>query len=66
MKLVAYKGDAPYIFVCYAHEDKEIVYPEIQWIREQTINICYDEGISAGKNRRAEIGPMPRSLTRVG
>jgi len=61
----AYKGDDPYIFVCYAHEDKEIVYPEIQWIHEQTVNIWYDEGISAGKNWRAEIGLSLERATRV-
>ncbi|MFT7652046.1 MAG: tetratricopeptide (TPR) repeat protein [Candidatus Azotimanducaceae bacterium] len=51
----AYSGDEPYVFVCYAHEDKAIVYPEIAWLREQGINIWYDEGISAGKVWRAEI-----------
>ena len=30
----AYTGDEPYIFVCYAHEDSAIVYPEIQWLHE--------------------------------
>ena len=24
----AYDGDEPYVFVCYSHEDPEIVYPE--------------------------------------
>ena len=52
----AYQGDEPYIFVSYAHEDDETVYPEIQWLKDQGFNIWYDEGISAGKNWRAEIG----------
>jgi pimeloyl-ACP methyl ester carboxylesterase len=51
-----YVGNEPYVFVCYAHEDSEIVYPEMVWLREQGINIWYDEGISAGKNWRAAIG----------
>ena len=51
----AYQGDEPYIFVCYAHEDDEIVYPEIRWLRDQGINIWYDEGISAGKVWRREL-----------
>lgn len=51
----AYKGDDSYIFVCYAHEDKATVYPELQWLHEQGINVWYDEGISAGKVWRAEI-----------
>ena len=52
----AYKGDEPYIFVCYAHEDSAVVYPELVQLREQGLNIWYDEGISAGKNWRAAIG----------
>ncbi len=52
----AYSGDEPYVFVCYAHEDGDIVYPEMVWLREQGTNIWYDEGISAGKNWRAAIG----------
>ena len=51
----AYRGDAPYVFVCYAHDDEDVVYPEIGWLHEQGINLWYDEGISAGKVWRAEI-----------
>jgi hypothetical protein len=29
----AYRGDAPYIFVSYAHEDTDIVCPELDWMR---------------------------------
>ena len=50
----AYKGDDPYVFVCYAHADED-VYPELRWLQDQGINIWYDEGISAGKVWRAEI-----------
>ncbi len=35
----AYKGDRPYVFVCYAHDDEYVVYPEIAWLHEQGINI---------------------------
>jgi TolB-like protein len=52
----AYIGDEPYVFVCYAHDDRGVVYPEIAWLHEQAINLWYDEGISAGKNWRAAIG----------
>ena len=52
----AYKGDEPYLFVCYSHEDSGVVYPELQWLREQGVNVWYDEGISAGKNWREAIG----------
>ena len=52
----AYQGDDPYVFVCYAHEDSDVVYPELTWLHEQGVNLWYDEGISAGKNWRAAIG----------
>ena len=55
----AYEGDEPCIFVCYAHEDSDVVYPEMAWLREQGLNLWYDEGISAGKNWRAAIGELP-------
>ncbi len=51
----AYQGDEPYVFVCYAHDDNAVVYPEMQWLRDQGVNVWYDEGISAGKVWRAEI-----------
>ena len=50
----AYKGDDPYVFVCYAHAD-QAVYAEIRWLQDQGINVWYDEGISAGRVWRAEI-----------
>jgi hypothetical protein len=50
------KGDEPYVFVCYAHEDDDLVYPEIAWLHEQGINIWYDEGVSPGKEWSEELG----------
>ncbi len=44
----AYKGDEPYIFVSYSHEDDGFVYPEIRWLKDQGFNIWYDEGITPG------------------
>ncbi|HJN50779.1 MAG: TIR domain-containing protein [Pseudomonadales bacterium] len=52
----AYHGDGPYVFVCYAHDDADVVYPELAWLQEQGVNLWYDEGISAGKVWREEIG----------
>ncbi len=52
---LAYRGDDPYIFVCYAHDDDETVYPEIQWLHDQGFNIWYDEGISPGASWRNEL-----------
>ena len=52
----AYAGNESFIFVCYAHENADTVYPDLRWLHDQGVNIWYDEGISAGKNWRAEIG----------
>ena len=51
----AYRGDEPYVFVCYSHEDTGAVYPEINWLNGQGVHTWYDEGISAGKVWRTEI-----------
>ena len=61
----AYSGDEPYIFVCYAHDDSALVYPEIAWLDEQGTNIWYDEGISAGKNWRTAIGESLLAASRI-
>ena len=52
----AYKGDEPFVFVCYGHEDQAVVYPEIDTLHREGVRLWYDEGISAGRNWRAEIG----------
>jgi TolB-like protein/Tfp pilus assembly protein PilF len=52
----AYKGDDPYVFVCYGHEDAAEVYPELAQLHASGVNIWYDEGIPPGTNWRAEIG----------
>ncbi len=44
------------MFVCYAHADKNIVYPEIRWLHDQGINLWYDEGISAGAEFPERLG----------
>jgi TolB-like protein len=45
----AYSGNEPFIFVCYSHKDKESIYPELVWLKEQGLNIWYDEGIAPGE-----------------
>lgn len=52
----AYVGDSPSVFVCYAHDDAGLVYPEIKWLHEQGVNIWYDEGISPGAEFPEELG----------
>ena len=51
----AYEGSEPYIFVSYSHEDAAAVYPEIEWLRQQGVNIWYDEGISPGHEWREDL-----------
>ena len=61
----AYTGDQPFVFVCYAHEDSDVVYPEMAWLHDQGVNLWYDEGISAGKNWRTAIGDSLLAASRV-
>lgn len=51
----AYKGDTPYIFVSYSHQDNDVVFPSIQWLRDQGFTIWYDEGNSPGASWREEL-----------
>jgi len=51
----AYKGNEPYVFVCYAHADSEIVYPELVWLKEHGCHIWYDEGIAPGEEWTEEL-----------
>ncbi|MFX0070350.1 MAG: toll/interleukin-1 receptor domain-containing protein [Candidatus Hermodarchaeota archaeon] len=41
----AYEGDDSFLFVSYTHKDKSIVYPIIDYLCKNGINIWYDEGI---------------------
>lgn len=52
----AYDGDEPYVFVCYSHDDAEVVYQELTWLRDHGINIWYDEGITPGEEFPERLG----------
>jgi tetratricopeptide (TPR) repeat protein len=41
----AYEGDEPYLFISYAHDDAEMVYPIIKALYESGMDLWYDEGI---------------------
>lgn len=45
LPIKAYQGNDSFIFISYSHKDKEVVYPEIDWLNNQGFNIWYDEGI---------------------
>ena len=51
----AYQGSAPYFFVSYAHDDDELVYPEMAWLHEVGFNLWYDDGIQVGSVWRKAI-----------
>ena len=51
----AYRGDAPYIFVSYAHKNADAVFGHITRLREEGFRIWYDEGIDPGADWSDEI-----------
>ena len=54
MEIKAYSGNYPYIFVSYAHKDKDIVYPFIEELQKH-FNVWFDDGIHLGKDYKKEI-----------
>ena len=61
----AYDGTEPYVFVCYAHADSDRVYSDLIQVRDQGINIWYDEGITAGSSWRSEIATAIKGSTKT-
>ncbi len=53
--LEAYRGDKPYIFICYSHENKTEVYKEIDNMNDLGFRIWYDEGIKPSTEWSEEI-----------
>ena len=51
----AYQGDEPYVFVCYAHENADGVYAELQRLHDAGVRIWYDEGVSPGARWSDEL-----------
>jgi len=52
----AYKGNEPYVFVSYSHDDSSAVFAELTRLKDLGFNIWFDEGIEAGSEWRAAIG----------
>jgi hypothetical protein len=52
---IAYSGSDPFVFVSYAHKDRDRVYPIIDTLHKNGIRIWYDEGIEAGEDWREAI-----------
>ncbi len=38
----------PYVFVCYAHDERDVVVEQIAWLKDQGFQVWYDEAIEAG------------------
>ena len=46
--MTAYEGDKPFIFISYAHKDKELVWPVIDHMMKDGYRVWYDDGIHPG------------------
>ena len=53
--ITAYRGNDPYVFICYSHQDADTVYADIGALNKRGINVWYDEGISGGSSWRSVI-----------
>jgi TolB-like protein/tetratricopeptide (TPR) repeat protein len=51
----ACQGEEPYVFVCYAHENADMVYPELERLHNAGVRIWYDEGVSPGARWSDEL-----------
>ena len=51
----AYRGDEPYIFVSYAHDNVDEVFYLIKQMYDQGYHLWYDEGIAPGNEWTEEI-----------
>lgn len=49
------RPSGPYLFVCYAHEQAELVVREIEWLRTQGFQVWFDEAIEAGHRWSEEL-----------
>ena len=52
----AYRGDEPYLFICYAHDDQAVVYPEIN--RDRRDHERSFEHKSPLERRREIVSPL--------
>ena len=51
----AYTGKLPFIFVSYAHANRDIVYPIIELLQNNGYHVWYDEGLRIGNDWRDEL-----------
>ena len=56
MSVKAYSGNEKYIFISYAHKDRDLVLPELSLLETYGCRFWYDEGIEAGDDWADRIG----------
>jgi hypothetical protein len=59
----AYRGDGPYVFVSYSHDDPTDVYSVIRWLQDQGIHVWYDTRISVGSEWSEAIASAIKGAT---
>lgn len=62
---MAYEGDGKFIFACYSHRNRAHVYPELEHLRRNGVNVWYDEGIRPGSEWRADIAHAIENCSRL-
>ena len=65
MSIQSYKGNEKYIFISYAHKDRDIVISELNLLQEYRCRFWYDEGIEAGEDWAGRIGKSLDSASAV-
>lgn len=45
-----YEGAEPYLFISYAHSDKDAVFPTMAALQRNSVRLWYDDGIHGGDN----------------
>ena len=57
--------DGEFVFVCYAHADRDEVYRQVAWLQTQGLRVWYDEGLTAGSVWRTEVAQALEKASRV-
>jgi hypothetical protein len=45
----------PYVFVCYSHNERELVIEQIKWLREEGFEVWFDAAIEPGKRWSEDV-----------
>ena len=61
----AYTGNEPYLFVSYAHKDKDRVYPIIEGLQRRGLRVWYDEELGGGDDWIKKVATRLENCTQV-